>query len=68
MSVLEFISITCQSVNPSACMDCFRLSLELHTSHIPTHTYILYIYVEICICAYVRRKLIDKRLKCSHYN
>lgn len=34
MNVLEFVSITCQAVNPSASMDCFRLSLELHRSHI----------------------------------
>jgi hypothetical protein len=40
MNVLEFVSITCQAVNASACMDCFRLSLELHPSHIHTYTYI----------------------------
>lgn len=65
MNVLEFVSITCQAVNLSACMDCFRLSLELHPSHIVIYTYIyiyMYIYMNVRLC---KEEMIDKQLKCS---
>lgn len=56
MNVLEFVSITCQAVNPSASMDCFRLSLELHPAHIS---------LDLCLC---KKEMIGKLVKCSRHH
>ena len=56
MNAMEVVSITCQPVNLSACMDCFRLSIEIHRLHMLTFS----IYV-IRMYAYVRRKWLTKK-------